>query len=198
MQGHSGFSWSKRRWGVSGISWTTCRSFPPCSRQTITPAPLHSIFLCAGAQLTMSKHQKHSCKQCFIITFSATICLCSTQVINEVKSLRASPTTASINEVGGWRNGRIKELMHMIATDSRWHRQFSICMSPLNQMLYQQQAITAHNTHNTHNRFTALWILFGTTRVSWYQKKHSPTHTYRGHQSSVICFLHLLRSMASL
>jgi len=43
-----------------------------------------------------------------------------------------------------------------------------------------------------YNHFTALWILFGTTRVSWYQKKHSPTHTYRGHQSSVICFLHLI------
>jgi len=35
------------------------------------------------------------------------------------------------------------------------------------------------NTH-THNHFTALWILSGTTWVSWYQKKHSPTHTYRG------------------
>ena len=32
---------------------------------------------------------------------------------------------------------------------------------------------------------------------SQYQKKHSLTHTYRGHQSSLICFLHLLRSMAS-
>jgi len=29
-------------------------------------------------------------------------------------------------------------------------------------------------TH-THKRFTALWILSGTTRVSRYQKKHSPT-----------------------
>ena len=46
------------------------------------------------------------------------------------------------------------------------------------------------------NRFTALWILSETTRVSWYQKKHSPTHTYRGHQSSLICFLHVLWSMA--
>ena len=36
-----------------------------------------------------------------------------------------------------------------------------------------------------------------TTGVSQYQKKHSPTHTYRGHQSSLICFLHLLRSMIS-
>ena len=49
----------------------------------------------------------------------------------------------------------------------------------------------------THNHFTALWILSRTTRVSRYQKKHSPTHTYRGHQSSLIGFLHLLRSMAS-
>jgi len=50
---------------------------------------------------------------------------------------------------------------------------------------------------HTHNRFTALWILSATTQVSQYQKKHSPTHTYRGHQSSLICFIHLLQSMAS-
>jgi len=29
---------------------------------------------------------------------------------------------------------------------------------------------------HTHNCFTALWILSGTTWVSWYQKKHSPKH----------------------
>ena len=40
-------------------------------------------------------------------------------------------------------------------------------------------------------------LLFGTTRVSRYQKKHSPSHTYHGHQSFLICFLHLLRSIAS-
>jgi len=52
------------------------------------------------------------------------------------------------------------------------------------------------NTH-THNHFTAVWILSRTTRVSQYQKKRSPTHTYRGHQSSLICFIHLIWSMAS-
>jgi len=41
---------------------------------------------------------------------------------------------------------------------------------------------------HTHNRFTALWILSRTTRVSQYQKKHSPTHTHRGHQSSLSVF----------
>jgi len=50
---------------------------------------------------------------------------------------------------------------------------------------------------HTHNHFTALWILSETTRVSWYQKKHSSTHTHCGHQSSHISFLQLLRSMAS-
>ena len=54
-----------------------------------------------------------------------------------------------------------------------------------------------HTHTHTHNRFTALWILSGTTWLSRCQKKHSPTHTYHGHQSSLICFLHLLRSMAS-
>ena len=48
-----------------------------------------------------------------------------------------------------------------------------------------------------YNHFTTLWILSGTTRVRRYQKKHSPTHTYLGHQSSLICFLYLLWSMAS-
>ena len=47
-----------------------------------------------------------------------------------------------------------------------------------------------HHTHvhTTHNRFTALWNFSGTTRVSRYQEKHSPTHTHRGHQSSQSAF----------
>jgi len=35
------------------------------------------------------------------------------------------------------------------------------------------------------------------TGLSRYLKKHSPTHTYHGYQSSLFCYLHLLRSMAS-
>jgi len=50
---------------------------------------------------------------------------------------------------------------------------------------------------HTHNCFMALWILSGTTWVRRYRKKHSPTHTYHGHQSSLICFLHPIWSMAS-
>jgi len=61
------------------------------------------------------------------------------------------------------------------------------------QQVNQNQSVVG----NIHNQFTALWILSGTTRESRYQKKHSPTHTYCGHQSSLICFLHLLWSMAS-
>ena len=39
--------------------------------------------------------------------------------------------------------------------------------------------------------------LSGTTGVSQYQKKHSPTHIYPDHQPSFISFLHLLRFTAS-
>jgi len=60
----------------------------------------------------------------------------------------------------------------------------------------QSHAHTRTHTH-THNHFTALWILSGTSRVSRYQKKHSPTHIYRGHQSSLICFIHLIWSTES-
>jgi len=41
---HSRFYWSKRRWGGSGISWTICKSFAPCSRQITMPVPHHSGF----------------------------------------------------------------------------------------------------------------------------------------------------------
>jgi len=39
--------------------------------------------------------------------------------------------------------------------------------------------------------------LSGTTQVSWYQEKHSSTHTYPDHQPSFISFLCLLQSKAS-
>ena len=42
---HSGFYWSKRWWGGSGISWTICKSFAPHSRQITTPLPHHSVLM---------------------------------------------------------------------------------------------------------------------------------------------------------
>ena len=57
---HSGFYWSKRWWGGSGICWTICKSFAPRSRQTTMPVPHHSVFLQAeclpATQPTVSKH----------------------------------------------------------------------------------------------------------------------------------------------
>jgi len=40
----SGFYWSERWWGGSGISWNICKSFASRSRQTTTPIPHHSVF----------------------------------------------------------------------------------------------------------------------------------------------------------
>jgi len=52
-------------------------------------------------------------------------------------------------------------------------------------------------THaRTHTQpFNGLWS--GTTRIGWYQKKHSPTHTHLDHRTSFINFLHLVWSIAS-
>jgi len=53
-----------------------------------------------------------------------------------------------------------------------------------------------HTHTHTYNLFTALWILSGTTRVSQYQETF--THSHLSWSSIIpICFLHLLRSMAS-
>jgi len=42
-----------------------------------------------------------------------------------------------------------------------------------------------HTHTHTHSHFMALRILSGTTRVSRYQKKHSPSHNYHGYQTSL-------------
>ena len=65
-------------------------------------------------------------------------------------------------------------------------------------MIYMQSLSVHHLLAVTHTQpFCGSLDLSGTTRVSQYQKKHSPTYTYCGCQSSLICFLHLLRSMVS-
>ena len=60
----------------------------------------------------------------------------------------------------------------------------SIVQNIRSSRMHRMQKCTVVNSH-THSHFTALWILSGTTRVSRYQKKHSPNHTHRGHQSSL-------------
>jgi len=65
----------------------------------------------------------------------------------------------------------------------------------VNVFFWYQLAWVVSDTQQN-NRFTALWTLSRITQMSQYQKKHSRTHTCF-HQSSLICFLHLLQSMAS-
>ena len=55
----------QRWWGGSGISWTTCKSFAPCSRQITMPTPHHSRFCRPDAlpasQSTASKYWRQKC-----------------------------------------------------------------------------------------------------------------------------------------
>ena len=61
--------------------------------------------------------------------------------------------------------------------------------------------VIENNTHtHTHTHihtqpFNGFWSVI--TRVGQYQKKHSLTHTHPDHRTSLINFLHLLRSIAS-
>jgi len=57
MVNHSGFYWSKRWRGGSGISWTTCKSFEPRSRQITMPVPHQSVF--TGRMPFLLPNQKH-------------------------------------------------------------------------------------------------------------------------------------------
>jgi len=53
---HSGFWWSKRWWGGSGIIWTICKSFAPCCRQTTTSTPVLLFF--TGQMLFLMPNQQ--------------------------------------------------------------------------------------------------------------------------------------------
>jgi len=63
------------------------------------------------------------------------------------------------------------------------------------ELLSREQIIIILPKIHTHNCSTAVWILSGTTWVSCYQKKHSPTHTYADHRSSFIYYFYLLWSI---
>jgi len=52
----SGFNEARDDGGRSGISWTTCKSFAPRSRQIATSAPHQSIF--TGRMLFMTPNQQ--------------------------------------------------------------------------------------------------------------------------------------------
>ena len=78
-------------------------------------------------------------------------------------------------------------------------------------MLKELNTIVIHTekcAFSRNNKLTFMYHIHGqqqpfyspltrTTWVIWYQKKHSPTHTYPDHQSYFISFFRLLWSMAS-
>ena len=75
---------------------------------------------------------------------------------------------------------------------------FELCEQIYRQRERETNRHTRHNnlqpsTHtHIHKCFTAPWILSGTTQVSQYQKKHSPTLTYRGHHSQGMKNKHII------
>jgi len=60
----------------------------------------------------------------------------------------------------------------------------SLSLAPVNPDWFYLSG-TGSPGYHYYNHFTALWTLSGTTRVRRYHKKHSPTHSYRGQQSSL-------------
>ena len=69
------------------------------------------------------------------------------------------------------------------------------CRSHAASLSYDQWPLQDAHTHTHTQPLNGLWS--ETTRVSRFQKKHSPTHTHPDHRTSFTNFLHLLRSIAS-
>ena len=81
----------------------------------------------------------------------------------------------------------------------RWMCDFKVKDRVPNKELRERERLGIH-TH-THTHTTILWLSgFCPGQPMWASSKrniHSLTHTYHGHQSSLICFIHLIWSMAS-
>ena len=69
-------------------------------------------------------------------------------------------------------------------------------MTRMTSVSARRCALVDQYTH-THTHTTIYGSLSGTTRVSWYHRKHSSTHTFPAHQPSFISFLYLPQSIAS-
>ena len=117
-------------------------------------------------------------------------------------SVIRAPAAVSVIQTSHWEMGRRKDTLSIfgcilqILASHAWTMSeassFNICTCT-----HARTHTHTHTHTHTQNHFTALWILSGTTEVSRHQNKHSPTHTYRSHQSPLICFIHLIRSTAS-
>ena len=84
------------------------------------------------------------------------------------------PSLSTARECGSWTQA--------VCTELKWHSFF-----------FQAGCLSYYPTSNN-NRFYG--PLSGTTRVSWYKKKQSPTH-HPDHHPIFISFFHLPRSIAS-
>jgi len=59
-------------------------------------------------------------------------------------------------------------------------------MSHTANKIINYHILTDFNHTHAYTTILWLWILSGTTWVSGYQKKHSPTHTYHGQYSVAV------------
>jgi len=129
-QNHSGFCWSKRWWGGSGISWTTCKTFALCSRQTTTPAPHHSIFYRPDAllatQTTVSLRLTNRWDRRQLNSVSAYACY-----VDRERRANNTHLMAICPGLPGWASTRKVKPICVTARDSEWHQlgHVQICTS---------------------------------------------------------------------
>ena len=124
--------------------------------------------------ITSSKFRRQ-CIAKNIDTFSRTVCLSSTQVINEVQSLgTCSAVTDCSDQAGSWLDGRTEEFVHMSARDSLRHRYLGIRMSLLYQILQQQKnrSITSGTYRMKHR---GRWLCCNSTGTAGLRPRNTGT-----------------------
>ena len=97
-QNHSGFYWSKRWRGGSGIRWTICKSFTPRSRWITMPVPHHSFLQAGCSSCRPTNSVKALSSYCYIIWYCRvlswaclSVCLCLSSCTSQKPRVRISP-----------------------------------------------------------------------------------------------------------
>ena len=144
----------------SGISWTTCKQSAPCSRQTTTSTPHHSIFTCrmlflAHPNVSKRRRQKHTARAtCAVLHW---IKPDMTLLKNKIRRITASfyRTTWRLTPKQHCQNNNSNWNCWFINNRYVWNRLNRKCYRisrQINHNLYLAQWLRAHKIPGTVNQ----------------------------------------------
>jgi len=163
---HSGFYWSKRWWGGSGISWTVCKSFAPCSRQITTPVA-HQVF--TGCIPFLLPNQQHRS------TEGCNVYLASRSVVADTMKCTVIPRFTLTGPVYSHR-----EVLHLSIKTANGHIRFTW------KVVLKLASVWSFSTSDWY-QLVVTWMVCSRFYTSWSQQTTKPSGNIDGNSGIRNC-----------